>query len=78
MEIHIEGFEETLRRVVREELARAREGWLTSEEAADYLGLSRASLHNLVSSGRLPRHGEKGTTLRFRPSDLDAYAETRR
>jgi excisionase family DNA binding protein len=78
VEIHIDGFEETLRRVVREELARARGGWLTSEEAAEYLGVSRASLHNLVSAGRLPRHGARGTALRFKPSDLDAYAEARR
>jgi excisionase family DNA binding protein len=78
VEIHIEGFEETLRQVVREELARAREGWLNAEEAADYLSVSRASLHNLVSAGRLPRHGEKGTALRFRRGDLDAYAEARR
>jgi excisionase family DNA binding protein len=77
MEIHIDGFEETVRRVVREELARAREGWLNGQEAAEYLGISRASLHNLVSSGRLARHGEKGTALRFRPSDLDAYAAAR-
>jgi excisionase family DNA binding protein len=67
-----------VRRVVREELARAREGWLNAQEAADYLGVSRASLHNLVSAGRLPRHGERGTALRFRPSDLDVYAEARR
>jgi excisionase family DNA binding protein len=78
VEIQISGFEDTVRRVVREELARAREGWLNAQEAADYLGVSRASLHNLVSAGRLPRHGERGTALRFRPSDLDVYAEARR
>jgi excisionase family DNA binding protein len=78
VEIRIDGVEETLRRIIREELARAREGWLNAQEAAEYLGVSRASLHNLVSSGRLPRPGDKGTALRFRPSDLDAYAETRR
>jgi excisionase family DNA binding protein len=78
VEIRIEGFEETLRRVVREELARAREGWLNAQEAAEYLAVSTASIHNLVSSGRLPRHGTKGTALRFKRGDLDAYAEARR
>lgn len=77
MEIRIDGFEETLRRVVREELAHAREGWLDSEEAAAYIGVSRGQLHNLVSAGQLPRHGEKGQRLRFRRADLDAYVESR-
>lgn len=78
MQLHLEGFEELLRRVVREELAAYRETWLRSQEAAEYLGVSRGHLHNLVSEGRLPRHGEKGTGLRFRRADLDAYAESAR
>ena len=78
MEIRIDGFEDLLRRVVREELAVSREGWLSSREAAEYLGISRGTLHNLVSSGRLPRHGERGRRLHFRRADLDAYIEARR
>lgn len=78
MELRIDGLEELLRRVVREELAAARDGWFTAKQAAEYLGVSVGRLHNLVSEGRLPRHGEKGTGLRFRRVDLDAYVEGRR
>jgi excisionase family DNA binding protein len=78
VELHIDGLEETLRRIMREELARDRDGWLGAKDAAEYLGVSRPTLHNLVSSGRLTRHGSKGTALRFRRSELDDYAEARR
>ena len=78
MEVRIDGFEELLRQVVREELARDRDGWLSAREAAEYLGVSTASIHNLVSSERLPRHGARGTALRFKRGDLDDYAEARR
>jgi excisionase family DNA binding protein len=76
--VRIEGLEELVRQVVREELAAHREGWLDSQAAADYLGVSRGQLHNLVSAGRLPRYGERGRRLRFRRADLDAYIEARR
>jgi excisionase family DNA binding protein len=78
VEIRIDGFEELLRRIVREELAEAREGWMNGREAAEYIGVSTDQLHNLVSEGRLPRHGQKGQRLRFRRCDLDAYVEARR
>jgi excisionase family DNA binding protein len=78
LDVRIDGLEELLRRVVREELTASADGWLTAKEAAEYLGISAASIHNLVSQGRLTRHGEKGTALRFRRGDLDAYAEARR
>ena len=75
--ITIDGFEEALRQIVREELESHAGHWLNSQQAAAYLGTSIAQVHNLVSAGRLPRHGEKGSGLRFRRSDLDAYLETR-
>lgn len=82
MEVRIEGLEVLLRRIIREELdgagSASRDGWLNSQEAADHLGVSRGQLHNLVSAGRLPRHGEKGQRLRFRRADLDTYVEERR
>lgn len=59
---------------VRAALAGRGDGWLTSDEAAQYLGIARSTLHDLVCDGRLPRHGEKGHRLRFRREDLDAYA----
>jgi excisionase family DNA binding protein len=81
--VRIEGFEDLLRRVVREELAAALDGaqpssgWLTSRQAAAYLGIGVSSLHNLVSSGRLSRRGARGTALRFNRADLDQYVESR-
>jgi len=77
VEIRIDGLEELLRRVMREELARGREGWMNAEEAAEYLCVSRGQLHNLTAERRLPRHGQKGQRLRFRRADLDAYVEER-
>ena len=78
MEVHIEGLEDALRRIIREELVANRDGWLNAKESAAYLGISRASLHNVVSRGDLPRQGEKGHALRFRRADLDAYQARRR
>jgi excisionase family DNA binding protein len=80
VEVRINGLEDLLRRVVREEIAAAtglEGGWLDAGAAAEYLGISRATLHNAVSAGRLPRHGGKGERLRFRRSELDDYAESR-
>jgi len=68
---------EDLRTVIREELVAATGTWLTARQAAAYLSISVPALHNLVSAGRLPRHGEKGHAIRLRRSDLDAYLETR-
>lgn len=68
---------ETLRPMFRDELARRDDGWLNSDEAAGYIGTSRAQIHNLVSQGRLPRHGAKGSGLKFRRADLDEYLRTR-
>jgi excisionase family DNA binding protein len=53
--------------------------WYTTAEAATYLGVAPGTIRNLVCSGALPpRHGPPGTRLRFRRSELDAYAEGRR
>jgi excisionase family DNA binding protein len=49
--------------------------WLDAAAAADYLAVSVGQVRNLVSEGRLPRHGPKGHRLRFRRSELDAYQE---
>lgn len=74
-------FQALLARVVdhvRSELSNAAEGgWLGARDAAEYLGVSRGHLHNLTSSGVLPRHGAKGQRFRFKRGDLDAYIESR-
>jgi excisionase family DNA binding protein len=54
----------------------ADDGWLSSAEAAEYLGVSRATIHNLVSQRKLPRYGASGHKLLFRSGDLDAYVYT--
>lgn len=80
--VNITGLEDHIERVVEEKLAaaltdREPEGWLTSDEAADYLGIAVPTVHDLVSDGLLPRHGPRGSRLRFRREDLDAYARRR-
>lgn len=50
------------------------DSWLGSDQAAEYLGCSRARIHDLVGLGKLsPRRD--GRRLRFRRTDLDAYLE---
>jgi excisionase family DNA binding protein len=79
--LRLDGLQETVRALVREEIARlevdAAERWHTASEAAEYLRVSVQRIHDLVSQGRLPRHGEKGCALRFRRRDLDRYIEER-
>jgi excisionase family DNA binding protein len=79
--ITLDGLEETVRALVRAELARreseAEERWYTAVEAADYLRVNVQRIHDLVSQGRLPRYGGKGYALRFRRRDLDRYIEER-
>jgi len=78
MELHIDGLEDLLRRVVREELDSRQDTWLSTREAAAYIGTSTGHVHNLVSQQKLPRHGERGHGLRFRREELDTYIEGRR
>lgn len=72
--------EERVRAIAREEVAAALDGfdpvpreWFTSPQAAEYLGVSRGTVHNLVSSGRLARRGDRGHRLVFARADLDAF-----
>ncbi len=72
--------EEQLRRIVREEIALARDRlaedrWLSPEQAADYLGCGKQRVYNLRDSGRLPRDKEGGRAVNRR-SDLDALVKT--
>jgi excisionase family DNA binding protein len=76
--LQVPGFREAVEQVLAEAGTPANDGWLGSTEAAAYLGVSRDRIFNLVSQGKLPRHGAKGHKLLFRRADLDAYAEARR
>lgn len=50
--------------------------WLTVEEAAAYLKVSKPSIYRYCSEGRLPFYNLAGTgTRRFKRSDLDAMLE---
>lgn len=58
-------------------------GWLTAEEAADYLGVGRDYVYRLKSvydagGSGVPgfRLGDSGRILMFRIADLDAYRKT--
>ena len=46
--------------------------WLTVKEAAAYLRVSRATIFNYCSSGRLPFFNLDGGGRRFKREDLDA------
>ena len=63
-----------LRRTEREFLRP--EDLLPVTVAAQFLGVSVATLHNAINAGKLPCH-LFGTARRVRPEDLDAYALAR-
>ena len=50
---------------------------VTTQEAADVLGLSRTFVVRLIDSGKLPAH-LAGTHRRVRVADVVAYADERR
>jgi hypothetical protein len=74
MELRLEGFEDLLRQIVREELAAfgSADEWLDSAGAAAYIGISVGHLHNLVNV--VPSH-KMGGRRRYRRSALDSYIE---
>jgi excisionase family DNA binding protein len=50
------------------------DGWLTTREAADYLGLSVHALHRLTGARTIAfEQAKPGGKCWFRRSDLDAY-----
>ena len=75
MNVELHGVEETIRAIVREEVAAAldrleRSDWLSSAEAADYLGISVGHLRNLRQV--IPSH-KVGGRRRYRRRELDDY-----
>jgi excisionase family DNA binding protein len=83
MQVQLQGLDALVEQKVREVVAEMlgskpeEDPWLNSDAAAQYLGVSRQRIHDLSSTGRLRRYGEKGERLYFRRSDLDRYMETR-
>jgi excisionase family DNA binding protein len=51
---------------------------LTVQEVADFLGIHRITLYRALSQGLAPNHIRIGTTIRFRPEDVEAYIEANR
>lgn len=50
-----------------------RDRWLSINDAAEFIGVSRATLYTYMSDGRLPFYYIKGSNQRrIRQSDLDA------
>ena len=47
--------------------------FLTSKEAADFLGISETELQELVDKGKLPSYKIGGIYTRFKIDDLDFY-----
>ena len=48
------------------------EPFITAEEAADFLGLAKGTIHNRGSKGQIPFYRKDGI-LRFRKSELGAW-----
>lgn len=51
------------------------DGYISMNDAAAYLGVSRRTLERLIGSRRL-RHYRLGRTIRLRRKDLDEYMES--
>ena len=60
--------------------AKARQGspFLSTKEAAFYLGLSARTLEKMRLSGHGPRFRKHGRYVRYHIDDLDAWSEGRR
>jgi excisionase family DNA binding protein len=49
---------------------------LTTDEAADYLGISKSYLSRLRCYGRGPRYTKVGMYVFYKPVDLDNYRDS--
>lgn len=59
--------------------ARAKKGspFLTTAQAAHYVGLSPRTLERMRGTGRGPRFRKHGRYVRYHIADLDAWSEAR-
>jgi hypothetical protein len=78
--ISLEGFEELLRLIVREELAAGSErvsigprSFFNVESAAKYLDMTPGAVRAYVKRRQLPFHKTPQGRLLFDPAELDAY-----
>lgn len=82
LHIQVPGLEAHIQQVVEAKVAEAlaareEDPWHTFAEAAQYLRVAVGTIHDLVSSRRLPRHGGRKEKIRLRRSELDAYIEAK-
>jgi hypothetical protein len=76
--IHLDGLEEILRGIVREELAGARQepsGWLSAKSAGTYLDMSEDAIRACIKRGQLMPHRTVTGGLRFSRAQLDEFAK---
>lgn len=79
LQVQIAGLDSFIEQRVREAVAKAlgskpdEDPWLDSKAAAAHAGVSVQRIHDAVCSGDITRHGEKGTRLYFRRSQIDAW-----
>jgi hypothetical protein len=66
--------ERVLRRARAEGITVGSDGFLSSEGAADYLGVKRKRIYDLKSMGALEPDGFDGRTPLYRKVSLDHYA----
>lgn len=69
--------QDALREVLRDELARLPntepDPWMTVDQAADYLVLTKGAVSALISRGKLTCHLSATRRRRIRRSDADRY-----
>jgi excisionase family DNA binding protein len=75
--LELPGFREAVARVIEEADPPADDGFLDSDGAAEYLGLTRKALYALVERRRIPFHRPAGRLL-FDKAELRAWVEARR
>ena len=49
--------------------------YLSTKEAADYIGLSDCTLNRMRVTGEGPRYAKLGRRVVYAPADLDAWVE---
>lgn len=69
--IDADDLEQKLRAIVRDEVASlsSPQGFLRIEQAADFLGVSKAALYKLTQQGKVPFH-KLGSRVLFDPAEL--------
>jgi len=79
--VQLDGLEDELRRVVRDELARAMgqaesSGYMSVKSAAAYLDMTEPALRALIKRGEVAVHRAPNGRLSFDRASLDAWARS--